>query len=231
MKIAEIFYSIQGEGKFTGMPSLFIRTSGCNLRCTWCDTPYASWEPRGEDMSVEDIVAKAAQAAAKHVVITGGEPMIQQELPILIERLRALGKFVTVETAGTLWRDTKIDLASVSPKLSNSTPTIRQGGAYVKQHEELRLQPEVLRKFTSCKQIAAVQWKFVVCSPEDMAEVDAILDLIGNVLPQDVILMPEGTIDTQVRERGHWVAGICKKRGFRFGQRLHIWLYGNTPGT
>ncbi|HMD52951.1 MAG TPA: 7-carboxy-7-deazaguanine synthase QueE, partial [Phycisphaerae bacterium] len=116
MKIAEIFYSIQGEGKFIGTPSTFIRTSGCNLRCTWCDTPYASWSPKGENMDVDEILAKVQENEPKHVVVTGGEPMIQPELPVLIEKLRALGKFVTVETAGTVWQDIPMDLASVSPK-------------------------------------------------------------------------------------------------------------------
>ncbi|HTV49358.1 MAG TPA: 7-carboxy-7-deazaguanine synthase QueE [Phycisphaerae bacterium] len=231
MKIAEIFNSIQGEGKFTGTPSIFIRTSGCNLRCTWCDTPYASWTPRGDNMNVDEILAKVQQDDTKHVVITGGEPMIQQELQELAKQLRRLGKFVTVETAGTVWQEVPIDLASISPKLSNSTPTDREGGKYAKQHEELRLQPQVLRKFASSRKIRSIQWKFVVSSPEDLVEIDDVLKLIGKVNPDDVVLMPEGIEDQQLRQRGKWVVQICKERGFRFGPRLQIWLYGNTPGT
>jgi len=230
MKIAEIFYSIQGEGKFTGTPSTFIRTSGCNLRCTWCDTPYASWSPRGKNLDVDEILAKVQENTPKHVIITGGEPMIQPELPSLIEKLRTLGKFVTVETAGTVWLNVPMDLASVSPKLSNSTPTVRQGGKFAKQHEELRLQPDVLKKLASSRNIRSVQWKFVIYRPADMIEVDDVLKSIGKVNPDDVILMPEGIDDEQVRQRGIWLADICKKRGFRFGPRLQLWLYGNTPG-
>ena len=230
MKIAEIFYSIQGEGKFTGTPSTFIRTSGCNLRCTWCDTPYASWSPKGENMNVDEILIKIQENEPKHVVITGGEPMIQPEFPALIKKLRSLGKFVTVETAGTVWLNLPMDLASVSPKLSNSTPTVRQGGKFAKQHEELRLQPDVLKKLASSRNIHSIQWKFVICRPADMIEVDDVLKSIGKVNPDDVILMPEGIDDEQVRQRGIWLADICKKRGFRFGPRLHLWLYGNTPG-
>jgi len=230
MKIAEIFYSIQGEGKFIGTPSTFIRTSGCNLRCTWCDTPYASWSPKGENMDVDEILAKVQENEPKHVVVTGGEPMIQPELPVLIEKLRALGKFVTVETAGTVWQDIPMDLASVSPKLSNSTPTVRESGKFARQHEQLRLQPEVLKEFAQSPEIGSVQWKFVVFDPGDMAEIDDVLKLIGKVNPDDVVLMPEGIDDQQLRQRGIWLADICKERGFRFGPRLQIWLYGNTPG-
>ena len=77
MKIAEIFYSVQGEGKLAGVPSVFVRTSGCNLRCVWCDTPYASWNPIGDEMPVAEIVSRVLRFGARHVVITGGELMIQ----------------------------------------------------------------------------------------------------------------------------------------------------------
>src|SRR5882724_5942331 len=76
MKIAEIFHSIQGEGVLVGVPSVFVRTSGCNLRCTWCDTPYTSWQPEGEERGIESIVEEVNGYGASHVVVTGGEPMI-----------------------------------------------------------------------------------------------------------------------------------------------------------
>src|SRR4051812_22168162 len=103
MRIAEIFYSIQGEGKLVGVPSVFVWVSGCNLRCVWCDTPYASWNPEGEEISVEGILERVLGFGARHVVLTGGEPMMFKEMVALIVGLKSRGMHVTVETAGTLW--------------------------------------------------------------------------------------------------------------------------------
>src|SRR5579883_2126971 len=139
MKIAEIFYSIQGEGTLAGVPSVFIRTSGCNLRCRWCDTPYTSWNPEGREMSVSEIVDAARSYGARHAVVTGGEPMLFEET---VELTHALGMHVTIETAGTVYREVKCDLMSISPKLANSTPE----GSWAGRHERLRYQPDVLRR-------------------------------------------------------------------------------------
>ena len=103
MKIAEIFYSIQGEGMLAGTPSVFVRSSGCNLRCVWCDTPYASWEPEGEDVALEEILARVTRYRAHYVVVTGGEPMIAPEIVPLSAALRQMGLHVTIETAGTVF--------------------------------------------------------------------------------------------------------------------------------
>ena len=104
MRIAEIFYSVQGEGGLVGVPSIFVRTSGCNLRCSWCDTPYASWNPEGDDLTVEEILSQADRfPAARHVVLTGGEPMIAPGIVELSGRFRELGLHITIETAGTVF--------------------------------------------------------------------------------------------------------------------------------
>ncbi|HQY89618.1 MAG TPA: 7-carboxy-7-deazaguanine synthase QueE, partial [Tepidisphaeraceae bacterium] len=129
MRVSEIFYSIQGEGKLTGVPSVFVRTSGCNLRCTWCDTPYASWNPDGVEMSVDEIVERVNSFDATHVVLTGGEPVIAPEIEQLAARLKP-EKHLTLETAATIFKPLTIDLFSLSPKLSNSTPTEREGGRF-----------------------------------------------------------------------------------------------------
>ena len=232
MKIAEMFYSIQGEGKLTGVPSLFIRSSGCNLRCRWCDTPYSSWEPTGENMTVSQILDQAARQPGRHVVITGGEPMMQSQLPELVTGLKNMGRHITIETAGTLWQDVPMNLASISPKLSNSTPT--DHSAWSPTHEQRRLNWDVLAQFARSDFIVERQWKFVICKPEDMREVDMILSRVSQaapINPADVILMPEGVTADAVQTRGSWLAEICRKRGFRFGMRLHILLYGNTRGT
>ena len=91
MLISEIFYSIQGEGELTGVPSVFVRTSGCNLRCVWCDTPYASWNPEGADMSVDQILEEVKKHPARHCVLTGGEPMITRGIHELAQALRHAG--------------------------------------------------------------------------------------------------------------------------------------------
>src|SRR5688500_18373833 len=147
MKVSEIFYSIQGEGKLAGVPSAFVRASGCNLRCVWCDTPYASWEPEGEEIGVDEIVRQVLAFSGKHVVLTGGEPMIMPEIGELCSRLREAGQHVTIETAATVWQDANPNLASLSPKLSNSTPAQREGGRYAVMHERQRLNSEVMQKF------------------------------------------------------------------------------------
>src|SRR5580765_8180777 len=122
MKVSELFFSIQGEGKLTGVPSVFVRASGCNLRCVWCDTPYASWDPEGDDVPVDEIVQRVAGFGAKHIVVTGGEPMIMPDVESLCAALKSAGQHITIETAATVFKPVQLDLASLSPKLSNSTP-------------------------------------------------------------------------------------------------------------
>jgi 7-carboxy-7-deazaguanine synthase len=224
MRIAEIFYSVQGEGGLVGVPSLFVRTSGCNLRCSWCDTPYTSWNPEGEDLSIGEILDRAAQfSAAKHVVLTGGEPMIAPAIVELSERFRGRGMHVTIETAGTVFAPVACDLMSISPKLSNSTPE----GVFHAQHEKLRRQPDVLRQLMAKYDY---QLKFVIAREDDIGEVCSIVSQV-NAPAGKVILMPEGITAKVLRERGLWLAEICKRYGFRLSPRLHVDLYGNRRGV
>src|SRR3990172_578382 len=116
MRIAEIFYSIQGEGRLLGVPSVFIRTSGCNLRCVWCDTPYTSWKPEGEERSFKEIMAAAAKYPARHVVVTGGEPLLAPEIEELTKRLKQRAYHITIESAATIFKPVACDLMSMSPK-------------------------------------------------------------------------------------------------------------------
>ena len=223
MKIAEIFYSVQGEGALVGVPSVFVRTSGCNLRCVWCDTPYTSWQPEGEERSIESIVQEVNGYRAAHVVITGGEPMIA---PAVVELSRRLRQHITIETAGTVEAEVRCDLMSISPKLENSVPRERDGGRWAAQHERLRYQPEVLRRLMARY---PYQLKFVITQPDDLAEVRKMVAETG-AANDHVILMPEGTDPSTLGERGRWLVEVCKNEGFRYSPRLHVDLWGNLRG-
>lgn len=221
MKISEIFYSVQGEGVLVGVPSVFVRTSGCNLRCSWCDTPYTSWNPEGTDLDIDAIVERVTEfRPARHVVLTGGEPMIAPGIVELSQRFRALGMHITVETAGTVFQPVECDLMSISPKLANSTPV---GSFFRAQHERLRFQPEVLQRLMAhCD----YQLKFVIANESDIEEIQSM-----NLPADKIVLMPEGISGEVLNERGVWVAELCKKYGYRFSPRLHVHLYGNRRGV
>ncbi len=227
MKISEIFYSIQGEGMLAGTPSVFVRSSGCNLRCAWCDTPYASWQPEGEELVLEEILARVARYRAHYVVVTGGEPMIAPEIVLLTEALRQMRLHVTVETAGTVFAAVDCHLISLSPKLSNSTPFEKEGGRWAAQHDRLRSRPEVLKRFMAAYDY---QLKFVVAEEDDIVEIKALVARL-QANPQRVVLMPEGTDAEVLRERATWIVELCKQEGYRFSPRLHIDLYGNRRGV
>jgi len=230
MLISEIFYSLQGEGELTGVPSVFVRTSGCNLRCNWCDTPYASWNPEGRQMAVEEILAAVAAFPAKHVVLTGGEPMIAPGIHELAFRLQEEGYHITIETAATVAPNgIACDLASLSPKLAHSAPDARLDDAWRRKHAELRWQPGVVQRWIAA---ANYQLKFVVGSEADLGEIEAMLGDTGCAIPPaKVLLMPEGTTVEALRAKAGWLGELCKVRGYRYAPRLHIELYGNKRGT
>ena len=229
MRIAEIFHSIQGEGLLAGVPSIFIRTSGCNLRCHWCDTPYASWKPEGAEMSIEEVLKKLTEWNCDHVVLTGGEPMIAPDLPELTTVLKKQNKHITIETAGTILPNgIPCDLASISPKLFNSTPSPERDPAWAKKHEATRLKPEVISEWI---RKYPFQLKFVVSSELDLAEIKHLLSLLPPVPLHQILLMPEGIDIKTLATRSPWLVDICKREGFRFCPRLHIELFGHTRGT
>ena len=245
MRIAEIFHSIQGEGLLAGVPSVFVRTSGCNLRCHWCDTPYASWKPEGPEMSVAEILRKVSDWDCHHVVLTGGEPMIAPDLPALAAELSKAGKHITIETAATVPpAGIACDLASLSPKLSNSTPSAERDPAWAKKHEASRLQPEVITEWIKNYDY---QLKFVISSEKDLSEIKGLLSHLktfvvpplqrvrseeGPPVPLDrVLLMPEGIDSKTLASRSPWLVEICKREGFRFCPRLQIELFGHQRGT
>ncbi len=228
MRISEVFTTIQGEGVLMGVPSLFIRVSGCNLRCVWCDTPYTSWQPEGEEWSVERILDSARnEPGYRHIVVTGGEPMLFGEIVPLTQGLRALRRHITIETAGTVFQPVACDLMSISPKLRNSTPWEREAGRFAQMHEQARLRPEVLRKLIADYEY---QLKFVVRKPSDLDEIRQLVELAG--APEErVLLMPEGVTPEALAERSVWLVEVCKQAGYRYCPRLHVMLYGNRRGV
>lgn len=231
LRISEIFTSIQGEGGWAGVPSVFVRVSGCNLRCVWCDTPYASWNPEGEALEVDEVLRTVEERQVEHVVLTGGEPMLFDPIVPLAEGLQAAGHKITIETAGTVFRDLPCDLMSISPKLSNSTPT----GDWTARHEATRLDREPLRRLIARYPF---QLKFVVSSAplasdydRDLDEIRALLDHLGGVPPSNVMLMAEGTESDALHARERDLVPLCIREGYRLSPRLHIHLFGNTRGT
>jgi 7-carboxy-7-deazaguanine synthase len=228
MKIAEVFYSIQGEGLLTGVPSVFVRTSGCNLRCWFCDTDYTSWHPEGEELTVEGVLDRVARYPARHAVVTGGEPMIAPGIGDLCLGLRERGYHITVETAATVFEPIECDLASLSPKLASSTPREREGGRLADRHERLRLRLDVIRAFMGRYEY---QLKFVIDRPSDVEEVLALLGQLPEADRSRVLLMPQGVTAEEINARSLWLVEECKRHGFRYCPRLHIELYGNRRGV
>ncbi|MDG2384980.1 MAG: 7-carboxy-7-deazaguanine synthase QueE [Pirellulaceae bacterium] len=228
MRVAEIYESIQGEGALTGTRSVFVRTSGCNLRCVYCDTPYASWNPEGEDLSVDEIVEAVVKWDAVHAVLTGGEPMLFAELVPLCERLRELGMHITIETAGTLYLPLACDLMSISPKLSNSTPSAKDSPRWHQRHEDSRHVPKTIRQLVD---EYSYQFKFVVGSPADLDEVLTYLGLFPHIDRSRVMLMPEGCDQQRLLELQRWLEPDCRQHGFRFCPRRHIEWFGALRGT
>ncbi|MCO6492624.1 MAG: 7-carboxy-7-deazaguanine synthase QueE [Phaeodactylibacter sp.] len=236
----EIFYSIQGEGKNLGQPSIFIRTALCNLHCIWCDTDYTwNWkgtrfahvrdgEPGYEkydikevvaELSVEEVAEMARQYPCRNAVLTGGEPMMQQEG--LLALMEALGEayWFETETNGTLLPepafDARINQYNVSPKLANSS-----------NPQKLREKPKAYRFFARSPKAV---FKFVVAEPQDLEEVLELAERYA-IPAEKIYLMPEGTTASSLAEKQQWLVEVCKQHGFWFTSRLHILIYGNKRG-
>ena len=237
LPINELFYSLQGEGTLAGVPSVFVRTSGCNLRCWFCDSYHTSWEPTHAWLELEEILAEIESYDADHVVLTGGEPLIHEESATLLEVLDDRGYHTTVETNGTIFRETSIDLASVSPKLESSTPTPERDpkgdGEQAERHETDRIDLDSLARVVETYDF---QLKFVVTDAEDMPE---ILDLLAElrdaadvpVRDDDVLLMPEGATRERLADTRTRVADLAMEYGFRYTPRLHVDLWNDAPET
>ena len=226
MRVSEIFYSLQGEGFLAGLPSVFVRLAGCPLRCRWCDTKYGWDEKAGAHYSIAKIVRTVQRWPCKFVVITGGEPMINSDLPELVQKLKAIGKHITIETAGIVFiPDLACDLMSISPKLSNSTPTEPELAAV---QEDSRLDIAVLRDLIDNYKY---QLKFVTDSQADLPEIQQTTEKIGNVDTEKVMLMPQAKTRDELLAKSPMVAEMCKRTGFAFCNRLQVLLWNNQRGT
>ena len=226
MKYSEIFYTIQGEGQLVGVPSVFFRMSGCNLRCLWCDTAYASWYPEDKDISVSEAFNEITRFEVKHVVITGGEPFLQKnELMALCEMLFAKGHHITIETNATVFVPVRANLISMSPKLSNSIPVNDKRWKDV--HNRERLKPDIIRLFLNKYECQA---KFVINDNQDIQEVLELAEQIPIPI-ETIVLMPQGVEVEEIKEREKWLVEVCKKTGYRYSPRLHLSIWGNKRGT
>jgi 7-carboxy-7-deazaguanine synthase len=225
MIVNEIFYSIQGEGKLAGVPSVFVRLAGCPLRCKWCDTKYA-WPPSaGQEMTVEQITAKIIKHPAGHVVITGGEPIICNELGELTKAIANIDKHITIETSGIKFIDgLKCDLMSISPKLSNSIP---EDETLSVEHKKHMIDHEAIRQLIDKYEY---QIKFVVDGPEDLNEIAGCLEKLKNINPYKVFLMPQATDSLEYIKKSRILTDICKRTGFAFSPRLQVLLWGGERG-
>ncbi|MBX0322845.1 7-carboxy-7-deazaguanine synthase QueE [Halomicroarcula sp. F13] len=237
LPVNELFCSLQGEGRLAGVPSVFVRTSGCNLRCWFCDSYHTSWEPTGDWYSVEDVVAAVEGYDADHVVLTGGEPLVHEASVDLLDELHDRGYHTTVETNGTIYRDAPIDLASVSPKLASSTPTAdrdpKGDGEWADRHEDRRLDVPTLSELVESYE---TQLKFVVTGPEDVAEIESLVSRVREAadaaVPDDrVLLMPEGQTRDELEATRGVVADLAIEYGYRYTPRLHVDLWNDAPGT
>ena len=241
LPINEVFHSLQGEGKLVGVPSTFIRTSGCNLRCWFCDSYHTSWEPTHGWHDIDEIISKIRTHDGEHIVVTGGEPMIHDNIEKLLGRLSEQGYHVTVETNGTIFRDVPIDLVSISPKLATSTPTIDRQPAegrdevviWQERHEQARLDHETLADLTEAYEF---QFKFVITAHEDIEEIETVLDGIcartgTRISNEDVLLMPEGTTRKELEKTRTLTAELALEHGYRYSPRVHVDLWNDAPGT
>jgi organic radical activating enzyme len=218
VQIAEIFYSIQGEGATAGRAAAFIRLGGCTLGCQWCDTKY-TWRG-GKSWHDTDIVATVNAYPTRRVVLTGGEPF-EQDITALLQALRHSGFTIEIETAGfaplpQVQCATLAHQINVSPKLANSGVPV-----------ERRLQLPVLQFLRDTNK---AYFKFVIDAPADVAEVDTLVATLA--LPADrVLLMPQALTADEVLCKSLWLVEECKNRGYGYSPRLHILLWGARRGV
>lgn len=227
LQVCELFLSIQGEGIRAGAVSAFLRLAGCELRCIWCDTPYAHEPHQGRTIFLPDILTRLDAFPTDEVVVTGGEPLIQPNVQPLLAQLARAGKRVTLETNATQYRPVQCELVSMSLKLASSVPHTGPYAHWAATHERTRLNLPAVCRFLETNNC---QLKFVVADQADLAETQSILAQLPPVDPRRILLMPQARTKHEYRQRAPWVAEQCTRLGLRFGPRLHVELWGARRG-
>ncbi len=213
----------------TGTPSVFVRFSGCNLSCRYCDTPFASSKRQGEDLSLQRIVELVAEHDCRHVVITGGEPLLFADVVPLSAALSGLGHHITIETAATVDQPVHCDLMSISPKFANSRPSAAADlPDLAGRHERARHAPHVIRRLV---RDYPYQMKFVVDNVEDCHDVEVYLHEFPEVDRAQVMLMPQGTEQQVLEDKARWLLPYCYEHGLIFCPRRQIEWFGDARGT
>ncbi len=247
--IVDLHTCIQGEGKYSGIPHILIRMSGCPLRCqfkdAFCDTPFASWNPeKGKYTNLDIVTLYANNPHITHTMITGGEPFANK---ILLDHLISLGKsfdqYITIETAGIVGFETKADFISISPKLSNSNPVVGTKKTWIDEEvTENDLKKHLTSKANITYNIEKLikshpdyQFKFVVDTEIDIADINFFLNNLSiryTFAPnRKVYLMPEGTKEEHLAQKRQWLMEQCIKVGYNYTDRLHILAYGDKRGV
>lgn len=225
--LPEIFYSVQGEGVHIGRPAVFLRLALCNLSCSWCDTKYTwdwdKYDPTQQitDMTHEEIRTEILRHNCQYLVITGGEPMLQQsQLVPLVQDLKNEGFFLEIETNGTILPDQRlvnlIDHWSVSPKLENSGNS--------------RASREIAECYAFFASSPLCHFKYVVQDNNDFAELQATMRTY-DLNSSRIILMPQAQDLNALIQRGKWLVELCKTHGCIFSTRLQILLWGDKRGV
>lgn len=235
MKLSEEFLTLQGEGRFLGVPSYFIRTTGCNLRCAWknpddsvtvCDTPYTSFKPeKGYDLDMGSVLEKLTKSNAEHIVITGGEPMLQKDLGDVVEEFNGMGYKTTIETNGTIYRDDiKGAFLSISPKLISSYAQAEE--VHKRLHTQNNHFKENIKNYI---QNYEHQIKFVVNDEQDLNEIYKVQKECG-IENKNILLMPQGITVKQLKDKSKWLFDECIKYGYTYAPRMHIDIFGDKRG-
>jgi 7-carboxy-7-deazaguanine synthase len=226
LKVSEVFESLQGEGVSSGSPTVFVRLAQCNLHCAWCDTKYTwdfdhySYDHEVRERGAEELARDVNASATRRLVLTGGEPLLQQRALAVFFGLLAPDVVVEVETNGTIAPGpealTRVNQWNVSPKLSNAGDP-----------EQLRIRPAVLCAFRDARN---AYLKLVVSTDADYSEAEQLVLRLS--WPSDrVLFMPEASDRDGLRARSFPVAEAARVRGFRFTTRLHLELWGGRRGT